>query len=655
MRSPSEIETCHITFIPDNIIAEAAVGDNLLKVAVDHGIHIDATCGGAGVCGKCRVEVQGDYRLSEADYLHEDEQEAGVLACRCEVLGDCTVTVPEATRVTGTLPSRSEGSTRRVRLTGLDADARVHECGVSPLLTKQCVTVEPPAADVGSTDRFRLAAALEKQGVPLRGSLIDIELMRRMPTVLREQDGQVTATLSAQRDDAICGGLPLLVNLETGDTSEKLYAVAFDIGTTSVWAQWLDLKAGTVLAEAADYNDQIRFGADVINRILACKKEGGLSRVRQAVVDTMNRLLEQMAEQCGLPLTSLAYAVAAGNTTMSHILLEVDPRHIQLAPHVPVTRFFPPVKAATLGLSLDSQAPLFSIPNVSAWVGGDIVAGALVAGFTDDDPMTLYIDLGTNGEIVVGNKEFLMSASCSAGPAFEGGGIKHGVRAMKGAIEDFHLNGPDAEPMVLTIGQARANGICGSGLINTVAALFLAGVLQPNGKYIAPDGIRRLRETEDGLEYVLVEAANSAGGQDITLTEVDVENLLRAKAAVFAGITTLMSEVGMDPSMFDQVLIAGSFGQSLDVERAITIGLLPDLPLDRFRFIGNGSLAGARLTAQCMDGFRWSEALAHRITYIDLGVNPRFMDDYVAGMFLPHTAGHLFPAVTELLRRQKDG
>ncbi len=637
-----------VRFLPDDIEVKAREGENLLRTAVEHGIHIDANCGGAGVCGKCVVQVEGKTLSHPARKRMEDLPEGHVLACRTDIMGDVTVTLSAATRVQGTLPSRSGDAKGRVRLSGLDIDNLLEGRPLQPIMTKVHLQLPAATQDSNLTDRLRLYQEL-KAKVDIVDHSMDFELLKELPSKIRQSEGDITATVIVDRPELFSTCLPSIVAVEDGDTTDAFYALAFDIGTTSVWAQWIDLKSGEVLAQAADYNDQIRYGADVINRILACRKREGLPMVQKAVIDTMNRLIEKMTESNGLLPGQVSYMVIAGNTTMSQILYGIDPTYIQLSPHTPTTRYYPPVRASDLGLNLPPHVLLLGVPSVSAWVGGDIVAGVLASKIAAQEKMTLFIDMGTNGEIVLGNQEFLLTASCSAGPAFEGGDIEFGMRAMDGAIEDFHLNAPDAEPMVLTIGQQPALGICGSGLINIIAGLFLAGVLQPDGKFIEASRCPRLKTGENGTEYVLVYAEASGVGKDITINEMDVDNLLRAKSAIYAGIRTLVMESGFDMSMIEQVLIAGSFGQSIDIEKAITIGLMPDLPPENYFFIGNGSLLGARLTVQCADCMAEGNDIASKMTYIDLGTNSRFMDEYTAGNFLPHTNRENFPSVFALI------
>jgi uncharacterized 2Fe-2S/4Fe-4S cluster protein (DUF4445 family) len=313
----------------------------------------------------------------------------------------------------------------------------------------------------------------------------------------------------------------------------------------------------------------------------------------------------------------------------------------------------PPVRAANLGLEVFPHVHLYSFPQVSSYVGGDIVSGILGSGIYQRKPVTLYIDIGTNGEIVVGNSEWMVTAACSAGPAFEGGGIKHGMRATLGAIEDFRINPLDFEPMLLTIGMVKPRGICGSGLINMVAEFLESGVISPNGKFNTDLPTKRIRPGPDGMEYVLAFAPDSAAGEDLAITEVDIENLMRAKAAMYAGYVTLLQSVGLSIQSLEQVVIAGAFGSFIDVERAVTIGLLPEIPFERFLFIGNGSLLGARLISFCNETLDDAERIARMMTNVELSENPSFMDNYVAALFLPHTHVEEFPSVMKKVNHKK--
>ena len=407
------------------------------------------------------------------------------------------------------------------------------------------------------------------------------------------------------------------------------------------------------LAETADYNAQISYGEDVITRIVFSRKDEGLKRLQEVVVATINGVIGELLSTSGVPVDQVSHLVFAGNTTMTHLVLGLDPKYIMLDPYTPTANFIPPVRAVNIGLNVGEHVFAYIFPCVASYVGGDIVAGVLGSGVFQRDEVTLFIDVGTNGEIVVGNKDWLTCTSCSAGPAFEGAGIKFGMRAGKGAIEQVKINPSTCEPMILTIGRAQPAGICGSGLIDAVAELFEAGVIDQNGKFDRELPTNRVRQGESGWEYVLSYAAESHIGRDIVLTEVDLDNLIRAKAAVYAGCKTLLDSVGLTFEDVQRVIIAGGFGHSIDLEKAQTIGLLPDVAPEKFLFVGNGSLLGARLLSFSRDLLKETERIARTMTNVELSNNPGFMDEFVAALFIPHTNESAFPRVTEQLRNRK--
>jgi len=487
----------------------------------------------------------------------------------------------------------------------------------------------------------------------LRGGLNLQPVAKKLPEVLRSGDWKVTVTtlVTAVKPRAGDKRRPRVIHIEPGDTRGKHYSLAFDIGTTTVSGQLLDLNRGKVVAESIAYNGQISYGEDVITRIAYSQKPGGLKKLQQTVVSTINEIIEELLAQSRVSRKHIGHVIVAGNTTMTQILLGLDPKYIRLAPYTPVANFMPPVEANSLGIKVREQVYLFTFPLVASYVGGDIVSGIVASGVHQRKKLTFYMDIGTNGEIVVGNLDWMVTASCSAGPAFEGGGVKHGMVATSGAIEDFDINPTDLEPRIDTIGEAKPKGICGSGLINIVAGLLEAGVIVQNGKFNTNLPTKRIRQGRDGYEYVLAWAPETQIGKDIVITEVDIDNLIRAKAAMYAGCQTLTKSVGVSCFDLEQVIIAGNFGSSLNVEKAITIGLLPDIPRDRFIFVGNGSLLGARLTSFSTDILNDARRVARMMTNFELSENVDFMNNYVAALFLPHTSTDEFPAISKRLAK----
>ena len=634
----------------------------MLKAAMEAGIYIQASCGGEGVCGKCRVWIEkGEVESPRGANLSEEDYRRGLRqACQTRILSDLEVRIPVESELDKKFLARSrERVSAGRKVSHQELESLVLGWCFNPALHKHYMEMEPPTIKDNRSDLTRLLLAMKKQ-YGMESISVDFRLLKKLPFVLRDGGWHVTATLVQTRMESQLGEYqlrgsrrPKLINLEPGDTAQEHFSIVMDIGTTSVWGQLLDLNKRQTLAEASDYNPQIRYGDDVISRIVHSQRPGGLKQLQESVVGTINGIIRELAAQSRVNLSRVSHMTAAGNTIMTHLLLGLDPKYIREFPYTPVANFIPPVRASNLGIEVGEHVHLYTFPSVASYVGGDIVSGVLGSGIYQRKPLTLYIDIGTNGEIVVGNSEWLVTAACSAGPAFEGGGIKHGMRATSGAIEDFRIHPQTLDPMLLTIGMVKPKGICGSGLINMVAELLEAEVLSPNGKFNTDLPSPRIRPGPDGMEYVLAYRGETATGADIVLTEVDIDNLMRAKAAMYAGYVTLLQSVGLSMGNVEQVVIAGAFGSFIDVERAITIGLLPELPLDRFLFIGNGSLLGARLISFCNEVLDDGERISRMMTNIELSESPGFMNNYVAAMFLPHTNSAEFPGVTRRLSGQE--
>jgi len=647
MTKDSPNKKVKIHFDPDNVDIVVGKGENLLQAAIAAGIRIYASCGGAGTCGTCKVSIEeGQVETTRTERVSEEEYKQGIRqACQSRVLTDLIVYVPVESRLEKAVISREKEVVAEALATGWR---------FKPPLNKCYVELPPPTLEDNASDLSRLLRALKRR-CNLSNISVDFEVVKKLPEVLRDGDWKATVTtlVTAVKPRAGDRRRPRVINVEPGDAREKHYSLAFDIGTTTVCGQLLDLNRGKVLAESIAYNGQISYGEDVITRIAYCQKPGGLKKLQGAVVATINGILRELLTQSQVDIRHIGHIMVAGNTTMTQILLGLEPKYIRLAPYTPVAKFFPPVEADSLGIEASNQAYLFTFPAVASYVGGDIVSGIVGAGVHQRKALTFFMDIGTNGEIVIGNSDWMVTASCSAGPAFEGGGIKHGIVASEGAIEEFKIS-PSLEPQIITIGGAKPKGICGSGLINIVAGLLEAGVIGQNGKFNRDLPTKRVRQGTDGYEYVLSRAAETQIGKDIVITEVDIDNLMRAKAAMFAGCQTLSKSVGISCSNFEQVIIAGAFGSSIDIEKAITIGLLPDLPVDRFIFIGNGSLLGARLTSFSTDLLDDARRVAQMMTNLELSENVGFMNNYVAALFLPHTNAKEFPTVNKRLAKLKN-
>ncbi len=632
-----------VHFNPDNVEIVVDQGENLLQAAIAAGVRIYASCGGAGTCGTCKVQIEkGDVATTRTDKIANEEFKKGIRqACQSRVLSDLSVYIPVESRLEKAVQAREQKQVSEVLATGWR---------FVPPLSKYFVELPPPTLDDNTSDLTRLLRGL-KQRYHLSNLSIDFHVVQKLAKTLRDGDWKATITtlVTAVKPRAGDRRRPRVINIEAGNTRDKHYSLAFDIGTTTICGQMLDLNRGRVIAESMAYNGQISYGEDVITRIAYCQKPGGLKKLQQAAVSTINAIIDELQTQSKVEVERISHVMVAGNTTMTQILLGLNPQYLRLTPYTPVANFFPPVPANSVGIKVGDHAYLFTFPAVASYVGGDIVSGIVGSGVHQRKTLTFFMDIGTNGEIVIGNSDWMVTASCSAGPAFEGGGIKHGIIAAEGAIEDIIINNKNLEPEISTIGNVKPKGICGSGLINVSAELLEAGIIGQNGKFNRNLPTKRVRAGADGYEYVLSWARETQIGSDIVITEVDIDNLMRAKAAMYAGCRTLSKSVGFDGCNFDQVIIAGAFGSHLDIKRAITIGLLPELPEDKFIFIGNGSLLGARLTSFSTDLLDDARRVAQMMTNFELSENVDFMNNYVAALFLPHTNAREFPEVSKRL------
>ena len=646
-----------ITFEPDNTTIRVDKGANLLEAALAADVHINATCGGQGVCGKCRVVIEaGEVDSEKTEKIDQEEYEAGWRqACKTALLSDCTIKIPVESRGLKRLAVQELDMGKAERTVSvLDTKPLAVGWELDPMTIKLPVELTPPTLKDNVSDLSRFSAGLRQQH-DIEDISIDMRCVKSMPEVLRNSDWSVTATLMADpAQESLLSpkekNRPLrLVRIEGGDTSGQNLAVALDIGTTTVSAQLVDLKAGRVMAEHAEYNKQIQYGADVITRIVFAQKPEGAETLQSVVASSINQVMDELMEQSGSSKGSISCIVSAGNTTMTHLLLGMETRYIREAPYVPAANFMPLVWASDVGIDVPDCVQLCSFPAVASYVGGDIVSGILGSGVFQKEELTLYMDIGTNGEIVLGNRDWLACAACSMGPAFEGGGIKHGMRADLGAIEGFHVNPFTLEPMVITVGRKKPQGICGSGLISVLAELLSACVIDRNGKFVRDLSSDRVREGRFGYEYVLAWAEDSGTGHDIVINEVDIENLIRAKGALFAGCLTLLESLEFSFDDLDRVIIAGAFGRYINLEKGKQIGLFPDIPVEKFHFLGNGSLLGARLVCLSNGMLHEVERIAKMMTNIELSDNQSFMDKYMGSLFLPHTDARFFPHVSEYL------
>ncbi len=640
-----------IEFLPDNITITVDKGENLLNAAAKAGVYVHAYCGGDGVCGKCKVVVnKGETRSDKATLKQEDWDKGYRLACLTSVESDLQVTIPEMTTKSGKALKVKPKTTRTISAKALDS--LVGTWKTDPPVSKLYLELDPPTMEDNISDMQRVMRGI-KLAMPgdVRETSYDHpELIKHLPLALRESDWKVTLLLLRGKNQ---GETFRIIDVEAGDTTSKLYGLAVDIGTTTCSGVLIDLNSGEILAEASGYNAQISYGEDVISRIIYASRPGGLQTLQGKVVETINTIIEDICRKMIISPANISYMMAAGNTVMSHLLLGLDPRYIRESPYVPSVSQFPLTPAAELGIHAHPSMRLFLYPCIASYVGGDIVAGVHACQMAKSEEISLFIDIGTNGEIVVGNKDWMVCAACSAGPAFEGGGIQYGMRASNGAIENFQIHPETFDPMIVTIGRIKPSGICGSGLISIVSELLEVGVIDQQGKFRRTIENDRIREGRDGWEYVLAWKQDSLIGEDIVITEVDLDNLMRAKGAMYAGYQTLLESVGLTFADLDRVIMAGNFGAYIDLERAITIGLLPDVDRDMFYYLGNASMLGCQISLSNVYRFRDRVQVRTLMTNMELAENPEFMQHYMASLFLPHTDMSLFPSVEKKLSEIK--
>ena len=632
--SEQKKRTCSIRFEPSGLKAQVPKGTVLLEAARKLGVYLSSICGGDGYCGKCKVHINsGQFQMKPTTLLTPEEiREDVVLACQTRILSDMTVTVPKShTLQTDQILVDVDAS----RFSGLGRDVGGKGFAFDPLVRKIYIEMTPPTVEDHTADHERLTVA-RRNMLNLGSGVLQMgfRILQELPHLLQKSDYKVTATLGFR------GCVTEVVQVESGDRSNINYAVAVDLGTTTVVAHLVDLTTGNTVDTEATYNSQINFGEDYIRRIIYAEQNDAFDEMQSHLVDDVNDLIVRLAERNKINLQDITAVVCAGNTAMTHFLLNLDSRRIRREPYVASASSVPPIRAAEAGIQINKRGLLYCLPSVAAYVGGDIVAGVLAVCLDMKEKVALFVDIGTNGEVVLGNKDWMMCASSSAGPAFEGSGVKHGMRAASGAIEKLLID-DEGNIVCDTIGDASAIGICGSGLLDTLAELFLHGIIDRTGRFQA-DGDPRFLEGEEGMEFTLV--AEKGEQKRIVITQADIDNLIRSKAGVFAAIKSLMETTQTKTEDLDAVYLAGGFGNFMNVERAVTIGILPDVPVEKIHFVGNTSLAGAKAVLLSCQGRAVAEQIATAMTYVDLMSHSGYMEEFVRANFLPHTDLSLFPS-----------
>ncbi len=630
----------------EGVTAFAASGENLLEVARKTNVAIDAPCSGNAACGKCRVKLlSGELNSQKTRHISDEEYAAGWrLACVSKVEADVEVMVPDiASAYKGRMKAADLSSPAEVKIF-TEAKEQLEAAGISLKNSLELIQVsmEAPTLDDTMPDVERIERAVAA-ATGVSRVRIPYSVLKSLPDKLREADFKVQCIIRRTAKNIFVYDLfPMDVKVRAG-------GLVVDIGTTTVSALIIDMLNGDILAKATTGNGQIRFGADVINRIIESRKAGGQKKLQDAVIkETINPLIHTMCRTSGMKPAWIYRMCVGANTTMNHLLVGVNAEPLRTEPYIPAFFKTNAVFANDLGIDINQDAHIIIAPNIGSYVGGDITAGTLVSMIWNRPEYSVFIDLGTNGEIVFGNSDFLMSCACSAGPAFEGGDISCGMRATDGAIEACSIDAKTMEPTFSVIGDEgeKPVGLCGSGIIDVISELFRCGIISPKGKFVREG--ERVRHDKYGMgSYVLAFKEQAGSVKDVEITEVDIDNFIRAKGAIFSAIQTLLTSLDFDVSMVDDVYVAGGIGSGINMKNAVGIGMLPDIPLEKFHYIGNSSLSGAYAMLLSGEAERKVYELAQNMTYLELSTTPGYMDEFVAACFIPHTNSGLFPSVSQ--------
>lgn len=643
-----------VIFLPDQKQVEVNEEATLLEAAEKAGVYLNSLCGGEGVCGKCRVQViKGKVKVDKnsiAFFTKEEVEKGYVLACQTRIKEDLEALIPPESRLDEEqiLKESFEGKQKDWResppLHYSEPDwVSLHKRPIDPaslfepLASKIYVELPKPTIDDNIPDTGRIVRELRKK-LKYPSYEINLSCLMDLFIKLRRSDWKITVTLSRHND------VGKILQIEESNTADRNYGVAVDVGTTTVVAQLVDLKTGKVMGVEGNHNLQAHYGEDVLSRIAYVCGKGSLDLLQKAVVENINVLIQTLAREKQIRIEDITCIVAAGNTTMSHILLGLMPCSIRDDPYVPTVDLYPSIFAKEIGITINPQGIIQVLPSIASYIGGDTVAGVLACNMADRPEMTCLIDIGTNGEIVIGNNEWLLSCSASAGPAFEGGDMRWGMRATRGAIQKVEIN--EGRVIFETIGKDKPRGICGSGLIDLIYELARNRILGIDGQFSTSLQDRRLVRGEDGVKYIVAFPEETEVGEALVIGQTDIDNILRSKAAIFAAIKSLMDYVGLTFNQLEKIYVAGGFGNYLNIEKAIGIGLLPDISRERIEFVGNSSLMGARMALLSFHVFEKAISISQSITNIELSKFAPFADEYMASLYLPHIdRKRLFPSV----------
>ena len=624
----------------------ANAGDNLLEVARSANVAIDAPCSGNGACGKCRVQLKsGELESKKTLHISDEEYQAGWrLSCCSKISADVNVLVPDIASAYKSRMKVADLSSKEEIAIFENAKSDIQLAGIELKNSLEVVDVlmDVPSLDDTMPDNERLTRALRKY-LNINRVRIPYVVLKKLPDVLRENNFAVKCVIRATSDDMY------VYDIFGKDEDVVIGGLAIDIGTTTVSAVLINMENGEILAKSSAGNGQIRFGADVINRIVESQKPGGQKKLQDAVIkETINPMIHEMCKSAKFPKDHIYRMCVASNTTMNHLFAGINADPLRTEPYIPAFFKTNSLFASDVGVDINKDAHIIMAPNIGSYVGGDITAGTLVSQIWNRPEFSLFIDLGTNGELVFGNSDFMMSCACSAGPAFEGGDISCGMRATDGAIEACTIDKETMEPTYKIVGDpgTKPVGLCGSGIIDVISELYICGIINPKGKFIREG--KRIKHDKYGMgSYILAFEEEAGSVKDVEITEVDIDNFIRAKGAIFSAIRTMLTSLDFDVSMIDDVYVAGGIGRGINMQNAVNIGMFPDIPIEKFHYIGNSSLTGAYLMLLSTPAEKKTYELAANMTYMELSTVPIYMDEFVGACFIPHTDTSMFPTVME--------
>ena len=629
----------------------ANAGDNLLEVARSANVAIDAPCSGNGACGKCRVQLKsGELESKKTLHISDEEYQAGWrLSCCSKISADVNVLVPDIASAYKSRMKVADLSSKEEIAIFENAKSDIQLAGIELKNSLEVVDVlmDVPSLDDTMPDNERLTRALRKY-LNINRVRIPYVVLKKLPDVLRENNFAVKCVIRATSDDMY------VYDIFGKDEDVVIGGLAIDIGTTTVSAVLINMENGEILAKSSAGNGQIRFGADVINRIVESQKPGGQKKLQDAVIkETINPMIHEMCKSAKFPKDHIYRMCVASNTTMNHLFAGINADPLRTEPYIPAFFKTNSLFASDVGVDINKDAHIIMAPNIGSYVGGDITAGTLVSQIWNRPEFSLFIDLGTNGELVFGNSDFMMSCACYAGPAFEGGDISCGMRATDGAIEACTIDKETMEPTYKIVGDpgTKPVGLCGSGIIDVISELYICGIINPKGKFIREG--KRIKHDKYGMgSYILAFEEEAGSVKDVEITEVDIDNFIRAKGAIFSAIRTMLTSLDFDVSMIDDVYVAGGIGSGINMQNAVNIGMFPDIPIEKFHYIGNSSLTGAYLMLLSTPAEKKTYELASNMTYMELSTVPIYMDEFVGACFIPHTDTSMFPTVMEEIQNR---